>query len=120
LEAYPEKNKQIDKIVLTFIPFDSVNAGMIKTKETEFYTDINSFNGSQYIIQGKSTYAGNFQELIKFKKSEDASGKSVGDSRITGQQILKNYLYLVDFCVHYGNSNGTKYIHEYRWLYTTG
>lgn len=107
LDAYPEKNKKIERVIFTFIPFEKVG-------DTTIITDENKEQSSefpQYEVIGKSSYAGNFQEVINFGKS----------SKVSQEGLRKNYLYLVDICAKYGNdSSGWKYRHNYKWLYTTG
>lgn len=107
LDAYPEKNKKIDRIIFTFIPFEQVNQGTIITDEDTPHSD----SLPQYEVIGKSSYAGNFQEVINFGKS----------SKVSKEGLRKNYLYLVDICAKYGSdTSGWKYRHHYKWLYTTG
>lgn len=107
LDAYPEKNKKIDRVIFTFIPFERVDSNAIITSEDTPHSD--SF--PQYEVVGKSSYAGNFQEVINFGSS----------SKISGGGLRKNYLYLVDVCAKYGSDTaGWKYRHHYKWLYTTG
>lgn len=109
LSAYPEKNKKIKKVTFTFIPFESITEN-IKTKDTEEYSQSDGF--SQYIVTDRNSYSGNFQEILNFGKT----------SRITGEGLNPNHLYLVDVCVKYGKSEATegdRNIHTYRWLYTT-
>lgn len=108
LEAYPEKNKSIDQVCFTFIPFDKVN-----TDCSGWWNDqqcIENYGLSQYVISGKSSFSGNFQDFIKFDN----------DSKITGKDIIKNSLYLVDICIKYGDNSNSSYIHYFRWIYTTG
>lgn len=110
LNAYPEKGKFIDKLVLTFIPFESILTenilvGSTSEKDFELYSQY-----SQYTMSGRSSYSGYFQEIINFKN----------DSRITNNGILKNYLYLVDIGIVYGNASNLEIRHNYKWLYTTG
>lgn len=107
LDAYPEKNKKIDKVVFTFIPFEKVNETTVITDEA---TEPSS-SFPQYEVIGKSSYAGNFQEVINFGKS----------SKVSQEGLRKNYLYLVDICAKYGSDqSGWKYRHHHKWLYTTG
>lgn len=107
LDAYPEKNKRIDRVIFTFIPFEKVSSDTIITDEDK----PNSDSFPQYEVIGKSSYAGNFQEVINFGSS----------SKVSQGGLLKNYLYLVDVCAKYGNDSiGWKYRHHYKWLYTTG
>lgn len=107
LDAYPEKNKKIERVIFTFIPFEKVEAATIITDEAQEQ----SSDFPQYEVIGKSSYAGNFQEVINFGKS----------SKVSQEGLRKNYLYLVDICAKYGNdSSGWKYRHSYKWLYTTG
>lgn len=110
LEAYPEKNKKINKVILTFIPFEQVNKSNVIISEDETYQD----KYPQYVISGKNSYSGNFQEVINFKET----------TKISNGEVLKNNLYLVDICAEYGNAaegnSDWKYRHHYKWLYTTG
>lgn len=107
LDAYPEKNKKIDRVIFTFIPFERVSSSAIIVDEDT----PNSDSFPQYEVVGKSSYAGNFQEVINFG----------GSSKISGEGLRKNYLYLVDVCAKYGSDTaGWKYRHHYKWLYTTG
>lgn len=106
LDAYPEKNKRIERVIFTFIPFEKVNTGTIITDEDK--EPLDSF--PQHEVIGKSSYAGNFQEVINFGKS----------SKVSQEGLKKNYLYLVDICAKYGNDSGWKYRHSHKWLYTTG
>lgn len=109
LSAYPEKNKKIKKVTFTFIPFESITKN-IKTGETEEYSQDDGF--PQYTVTDRNSYSGNFQEILNFGKT----------SRITGEGLNPNHLYLVDVCVKYGKSDtteGDRNIHTYRWLYTT-
>lgn len=105
LSAYPEKNKSIQKVILTFIPFDKVNASSVIIDDGQ----PPSTAYPQYVITGKSSYSGYFQELINFGES----------SKVQNGTIQPNYLYLVDICVQYGRENSWEYRHNYKWLYTT-
>ena len=105
LSAYPEKNKSIQRVILTFIPFEQVNATSVITDDT--VAPSNTY--PQYVISGKNSYSGYFQELINFGET----------SRITNGSLISNYLYLVDICVHYGKEGAWEYRHNYKWLYTT-
>lgn len=114
LQAYPEKDKSIKKMIFTFIPFDKISSNSIINDNpiTNQY-----YNGCpQYSISDLKSFSGYFQELFKFN----------GDNKINNGVIKKNLLYLVDICVIYGitesteNSEPDKYIHNYRWMYTTG
>lgn len=109
LSAYPEKNKKIKKVIFTFIPFENITKN-IKTGEAEEYSQDDGF--PQYIVADRNSYSGNFQEILNFGKT----------SRITGEGLNPNHLYLVDVCVKYGKNEtteGDRNIHTYRWLYTT-
>lgn len=106
LSAYPEKNKRIDKVTMTFIPFNQVNETNIITNVTNEYGD----EYTQYVITGKSSYSGYFQELLPF---------GVVNSKVKNVELLPNSLYLVDICVDYGKDNEFEHRHNYRWLYTT-
>lgn len=108
LEAYPEKNKSIDQVSFTFIPFDKVTSECSIWGENQ--QDIETYDLSQYVVSGKSSFSGNFQDLIKFNS----------DSKITGKGILKNSLYLVNIGIKYGDTSSSSYIHYFRWIYTTG
>lgn len=106
LSAYPEKNKKIEKVVMTFIPFDKVSAESVIIDNT--IPPSNSY--PQYTITGKNSYSGYFQELINFGES----------SKVSNGVIDKDYLYLVDVCIQYGKEGDWEYRHNYKWLYTTG
>lgn len=112
LSAYPEKNKSIKNIVFEFIRFDKIT----KTNIDKYNFDNQDQNPNPYfIINDKSSYSGNFQELIDFGKS----------SKIKCGEIEKNTLYLVNICIKYNSKEDTDhpendYRHEYRWIYTTG
>lgn len=105
LSAYPEKNKSIQRVILTFIPFEQVNDTSVITDNAVAPSD----TYPQYIITGKNSYSGYFQELINFGET----------SRITNGSLIPNYLYLVDICIHYGREGAWEYRHNYKWLYTT-
>ena len=107
LSAYPEKNKKIDKVTMTFIPFDQVNKTNIITDVTEEYTGIQY---TQYVITGKSSYSGYFQELLPF---------GVTNSKVKNVELKRNFLYLVDICIDYGKEGEYEHRHNYKWLYTT-
>ena len=105
LSAYPEKNKKIDRVIMTFIPFDKISKYTVITDtKTEPCKDF-----VQHIISGRNSYSGYFQEIINFDERSDEE-----------PTILKNYLYLVDICVQYGKEDNWEYRHTYKWLYTTG
>lgn len=110
LSAYPEINKKIKQVIFTFIPFYEINSTNIITDEMHPYEEVKY---PQYIVQDRVSYSGNFQEIINFNK----------DSKILNENIQPNCLYLVDVCVQYGkinnNNKDDKYLHNYRWLYTT-
>lgn len=107
LSAYPEKNKKIERVVMTFIPFDQVNSTNVLTDITKEYT---GDKYTQYIITGKSSYSGYFQELLPF---------DVVNSKVKNVALKRNFLYLVDVCIDYGKENEFEHRHNYRWLYTT-
>lgn len=111
LQAYPEKGKSIKKTIFTFIPFDKISSNSIIDTDP---TNNQYYDGCpQYSISDLKSFSGYFQELFKFN----------GDDKINNGVIKKNLLYLVDICVIYGiteNSDSNKYIHNYRWMYTTG
>lgn len=114
LSAYPEKNKSIKNVTLSFIPYHKADKALF---DIENYTeaDIQNYLIVQEIIQDKRSYSGNFQQIISLSD----------DINQIGKQILKNCLYLVDICTKYGPTNDStdvnvKYIHNYKWLYTTG
>lgn len=107
LSAYPEKNKTIKQVTFTFIAPNQVNNNL-KYQENQVYTTEDGF--PQYIVKNKTSFSGNFQDILNFDN----------DSRIVGGNISKNSLYLVDICIKYGNDTSDKYIHTYRWMYTTG
>ena len=107
LSAYPEKNKKIERVVMTFIPFDQVNSTNVLTGITKEYT---GDKYTQYIITGKNSYSGYFQELLPF---------DVVNSKVKNVALKRNFLYLVDICVDYGKEGEFEHRHNYRWLYTT-
>ena len=104
LSAYPERNKKIDRVIMTFIPFDKIEGNVILDTETP---PLDTF--PQYIVSERTSYSGYFQEFLNFGET----------SRIQGGQLLPNQLYLVDICPVYGNDKGWEYRHTLRWLYTT-
>lgn len=106
LEAYPEKNKKITKVVFTFIPFDKINSSSVTFDNTK--EPSNEF--PQYTVSGKTSYSGYFQENIDFGNN----------SRVQNGTLQKDYLYLVDVCVYYGSIEEMQYRHNYKFLYTTG
>ena len=106
LSAYPEKNKKIDRVIMTFIPFEAVSSSTVITDKTQ----PPSTSYPQYTITGKNSYSGYFQELINFGES----------SKVANGTIIKNYLYLVDTCIQYGKEDSWEYRHNYKWIYTTG
>ena len=108
LSAYPEKNKMVDNITMTFIPFDEVGQTTV-FDDKEDHSDVYK-KYSQYIISDKSSYSGYFQELINFDE--------VG-SKVKNQKLKQNFLYLVDICIKYGSNKKWEYRHNYKWLYTT-
>lgn len=104
LSAYPEINKSIDRVIMTFIPFNKIEGNVILDTTLP---PLDTF--PQYIISGRTSYSGYFQEFINFGET----------SRIVGGQLLPNQLYLVDICPVYGNDKEWEYRHTFRWLYTT-
>lgn len=104
LDAYPEINKKIDNVTFVFIPFQDVLSVSLEDNTALLGTYPN------YIVSGKTSYSGNFQEVIDFDSS----------NRIKNGPLLKNYLYLVDTQIKYGNSDSWEIRHNYRWIYTTG
>lgn len=109
-DIYPEKNKQVDNITFHFIPFYRVKefAQEFAPSYSEYIYD-NHESVPKYVITDRTSYAGNYQELINFGEY----------SRITGGTIEKNMLYLVNITVQYGNSTNVEWRNHYRWLYTT-
>lgn len=108
LSAYPEKNKMVDNVTMTFIPFNEVGQTTV-FDDKEDHSDVYK-KYSQYIISDKSSYSGYFQELINFDE--------VG-SKVKNQKLKQNFLYLVDICIKYGSNKKWEYRHNYKWLYTT-
>lgn len=114
LSAYPEKNKKIDRVIMTFIPFDQVNKSNIESFEADFnkkeeeQTEQKKY--TQYVITGKNSYSGYFQELLPF---------DTVNSKIKNVKLKRNFLYLVDVCVDYGKEGEFEHRHKYKWLYTT-
>lgn len=108
LSAYPEKNKKIDKVTMTFIPFDMVNKSNIEALE-EAFEESSEVDYAQYTITGKNSYSGYFQELIPF---------NTANTKIT-KELKQNFLYLVDVCIDYGSDREMEHRHNYKWLYTT-
>lgn len=110
LDAYPEINKSISKVILTFIPFEQVLNGtiLLDPSSEDVFKQYDQY--PQYTISGKSSYSGYFQEVINFGKN----------ARVTNDGVLKNYLYLVDVGIMYGSEGNWEIRHNYKWLYTTG
>lgn len=109
---YPEKNKKVDSLIFTFIPFWEVSTVVSQLKDSTTQEEWNSLTYSSYPqmrIDGRYSYAGGFQELILFEQF----------SRMTNDNLHKNNLYLVDIALQYGQVNNYEYRHFYRWLYTT-
>lgn len=108
LSAYPEKNKKIKQVVMTFIPFDSVLDDEFNLIEStgEQYGDLYP----QYIVSGKDSFSGYFQEQINFGPT----------TKIINGILSRDYLYLVDICIYYGDNSNNEFRHNYKWLYTTG
>lgn len=104
LDAYPEINKRIDNVTFVFVPFQDVQS--LPISDNQVLLD----KYPNYSISGKSSYAGNFQEVIDFNDN----------SRVKNGPLLKDYLYLVDIQVKYGNDDSWEIRHNYRWIYTTG
>ena len=92
LDAYPEKNKRISSITMKFIPHTG-----------------DSNNIATYKVSEKVSYSGNFTESIPF---ETTSYKLNG-------VLYKNYLYLVEIAIEYGNDSQKTSIYFYRWVYTS-
>lgn len=103
-EAYPEKGKSINKIVLTFIPSNVVaDLGVNEIDKSTF--DISSYYN--YNVYNKSSYSGSYQNNFKFQNTS----------------LLPNKLYLVRMFINYGitsNIGEADGIIKYRWIYTTG
>lgn len=98
LLAYPEKNKKIEGVVFTFIPFDNIPdnlSGNQNLSESQFVT-------IDFIKQG--SYSGNFQDVINLAENQNST------------TLYNNYLYLVQIKVKYTGKD----IYYYRWMYTTG
>ena len=98
LLAYPEKNKKIEGVVFTFIPFDNIPKNLSDNQdlsESQFVT-------IDFIRQG--SYSGNFQEVIDLAENQNST------------TLYNNYLYLVQIKVKYTGKD----IYYYRWMYTTG
>lgn len=110
-DIYPEKNKEVDNITFYFIPFYRVGELADKfalSYSEDIYEDLEN-PIPKYIITDRTSYAGNYQELINFGKY----------SRIIGGTIERNMLYLVNITIQYGNSTNWEWRNHYRWLYTT-
>lgn len=114
LSAYPEKNKKVDKVTMTFIPFDQINKTNIQNFEADFNKEEDKQTEqkkyTQYVITGKNSYSGYFQELLPF---------DVVNSKVKNVELQKNFLYLVDVCIDYGKEGEMEHRHNYKWLYTT-
>ena len=98
LLAYPEKNKKIEGVVFTFIPFDNIPDNL---------SDNQDLSGSQFVTIDfikQGSYSGNFQEVIDLAENQDST------------TLYNNYLYLVQIKVKYTGKD----IYYYRWMYTTG
>lgn len=107
LDAYPEINKKIEEVTFSFIPFEKVSDSTVYRADSSDLKQVSSF--PQYTVSGKSSYAGNFQEVINFGET----------SKVVNGEINPNYLYLVDIAAKYGSDKNWIYRHTYRWLYTT-
>lgn len=100
LEAYPEINKEIKYITLTFIPVDSnitINDSKIDIKDSY----------PSYTINNRISYSGYYTDFIYFNNLN----------------LEKNNLYIVDVNIHYGLKNDDSKVddvHFYKCLYTTG
>ena len=110
-DIYPEKNKRIENITFYFIPFYKIQRF---SGQFEQSSGINIYESSndipRYVITDRTSYAGNYQELINFGEF----------SRILNGTIEKDLLYLVNIVFKYGQDNSWEYRSHYRWLYTTG
>lgn len=95
LLAYPEKNKSITKVTFDFVPFDKI----LKNDGTITYQEMITYN-----IPSRSSYSGNFQEIINLADYQDDN------------TLYSDYLYLVKINIDYSG----EIIVKYRWLYTTG
>ena len=91
LDAYPEKNKRINKVTMKFISYTG-----------------ESSNNATYNISEKISYSGYFTESIPFETST---------YRLNGV-IHKDSLYLVEIVVEYGNDIEKTPTYFYRWIYT--
>lgn len=117
LEAYPERNKQIDNVKFKFYKFDEqVNAWIkeygktldedrvVKTKVKESWENSGSLvsqigvaSSFEYTVPQQSSYSGHFTEEIK--------------------ELEENQLYLVEIEISYNKQE--KVIKYYRFLYTS-
>lgn len=118
LEAYPERNKQIEYVRFNFFKFGSDNYNWICDNST--YIDNNYIiktdqntqwdDGSTaseltltpqyvYTVDSQSSYSGNFTEVLD-----------------SNQDLDSNSLYLVELEINYNNEKTLKY---YRFLYTS-
>lgn len=109
LELYPEINKSVSDVTLTFIPIESIWNDILTEDSTELeFEEYQQY--PQYVISGRKSYSGYYNELINF-----------GDyDKITHGGLKKDYLYLVDVGMRYGFQDNWVIKHNYRWLYTTG
>lgn len=98
LLAYPEKNKKIEGVVFTFIPFDNIPDNLSNNQDLSK----SQFVTIDFIRQG--SYSGNFQEVIDLAENQNST------------TLYNNYLYLVQIKVKYTGKD----IYYYRWMYTTG
>lgn len=98
LLAYPEKNKKIEGVVFTFIPFDNIPRNLSDNQDLSK----SQFVTIDFIKQG--SYSGNFQEVIDLAENQNST------------TLYNNYLYLVQIKVKYTGKD----IYYYRWMYTTG
>lgn len=110
-DIYPEKNKRIENITFYFIPFYKIERFKDQFAQS---SDVNIYESSndipKYVITDRTSYAGNYQELINFGEF----------SRILNGTIEKDLLYLVNIVFKYGQDDSWEYRSHYRWLYTTG
>lgn len=110
-DIYPEKNKRIENITFYFVPFYKIEDFKNKFTQSSAENIYESSNDiPKYVITDRTSYAGNFQELINFGEF----------SRILDGTIEKDLLYLVNIVFKYGQDGSWEYRSHYRWLYTTG
>lgn len=112
-DIYPEKNKRVEKISFYFIPFyrvDELNKAFTfaESYEEDVYASYSDI--PKYEITDRSSYAGNYQELINFGEY----------ARVLNGTIERNMLYLVNIVFQYGQDSSWEYRSHFRWLYTTG